>query len=82
MGNQVVSRDKIRKIDSKVEILGETLSFNLFLIEEIVPSEEITLTIDNTGSPEIVENKGMENNDFTYLDNDNDDFIGENPEFH
>ena len=22
----------------------------------------------------------MENNDFTYLDNDNDDFIGENPE--
>ena len=78
--NQVVSRDKIRKIDSKVELLGETLSFNVFPIEEIVPSEEITLGIDNTGQTEINDNKGMENDDFTYLDNDGDDFIEGNPE--
>jgi hypothetical protein len=67
-------------MDSKVELLGETLSFNVFPIEEIVPSEEITLTIDNTGQTEINDNKGMENDDFTYLDNDGDDFIEGNPE--
>jgi hypothetical protein len=79
--NQVISRDKIRKIDSKVDIFGETVSFNVFPVEEIVPSEEITLEVDNTHSTETEEQNSpgnIEIDDFTYLDYDNDDFESQN----
>jgi len=73
--NQVVSRDKIRKIDSKVEIMGETIDYNINPVEQIVPSEEITLSIDNT--QDIATENDTVFNDFTYLDKEGDDFIEE-----
>ena len=77
--NQVASRDKIRKINSKVEIFGETISFNVYPIEEIVPSEEITLSIDNTIDNDKVQSNTENMNNFTHLDREGDDFIEINP---
>lgn len=74
--NQVIGRDKIRKIITKVDILGEVLPFNIYPVPEIVPSEEIFLEIDNIPERQkecLADNyqDSFGESDFTYLSYDN-----------
>ena len=41
--NQIIQRDKIRKIDSKTKVYDEIIPFNIYPVPEIVPSEEISI---------------------------------------
>ena len=75
--NQVIGRDKIRKIVTKVNILGEIVPFNIHPVPQIVPSEEINISV--TSNSEIQtdnENKQLdesfEANDFSFLSYEHD----------
>jgi len=71
--NQVVARDKIRKIHTKTEVLGEEVNFNIFPLPEICPSDEIFLEIDNMPvGKEDVEEKESEH--VVYLSPEDDNF--------
>ena len=71
--NQVVARDKIRKIHARTEVLGEEVNFNVFPLPEICPSDEIFLEVDNMPvEKETVEER--ESEDVVYLSSENDGF--------
>ena len=74
--NQVIGRDKIRKIVTQTDIMGEKLPFNIHPAPEICPSEEITLEFNN--SPEKLQDNvtcndtdSFSEDDFSYLTYDN-----------
>ncbi|MCP4052702.1 MAG: hypothetical protein GY739_06510, partial [Mesoflavibacter sp.] len=73
--NQVIGRDKIRKIVTQTDIMGEKLPFNIHPSPEICPSEEITLEFSHP--PEIIENNitkeetnSFSEDEFSYLSYD------------
>lgn len=68
--NQVVSRDKLRKINSKTEIMGEVVSFNVYPLPEIVPSGEITIGLGTRNNKDT--NVDFDEGDFTILSYEND----------
>ena len=64
----VITRDKLRKIHSNVKVCGEKLSFNVYPLDLIVPSNEIILTYSGGNKNENLEIQGAGDKDFVTFD--------------
>ena len=78
----VITRDKLRKIHSSVKVCGEKLSFNVYPLDLILPSNEILLSYSNPNFNESLEIQGSGDKDFVTFDklmdnSDNEDMGGE-----
>ncbi len=76
--NQVISRDKLRKISTSTMVFGEKISFEIYPLSGIVPSEDITLKISNNNEDNITQDISFKDTTFSYLNDSNDAPIPEN----
>ncbi len=65
----VVTRDKLRKIHSNVKVCGEKLSFNVYPLDLIVPSNEILLSYSRFNKDNNLELQGSGDKDVVTFDN-------------